>query len=197
MRSSFLGFEIAKSGLQSAQAGLDVTGQNIAKMNAKGYSRQTVEQSTDYYATNNYKYALLNENKIGHGVTLDRITQIRDQFLDTRYREAFADYSRYSKALSIMTSVSNLVDETLRDGLGAAYEEFIINLQTFSMNTGDIDYSGLVRSSAQKITETLSYYYNQLEKLREQEVDDLSISINDINDLLERISGLNKEIQFE
>lgn len=197
MRSSFLGFEIAKSGLQSAQAGLDVTGQNIAKMNAKGYSRQTVEQSTDYYATSNYKYALLNENKIGHGVTLDRITQIRDQFLDTRYREAFADYSRYSKALSIMTSVSNLVDETLRDGLGAAYEEFIINLQTFSMNTGDIDYSGLVRSSAQKITETLSYYYNQLEKLREQEVDDLSISINDINDLLERISGLNKEIQFE
>lgn len=197
MRSSFLGFEIAKTGLQTAQAGLDVTGQNITKMNTKGYSRQTIEQSTVYYATNNYKYALLNENKIGHGVSLDKIVQIRDQFLDSRYRDAFADYSQYSKALSIMTSIDNLFDETLTDGLGAIYDEFITNLQTLSLNTGDIDYSGLVRSSAQKITETLSYYYKQLEKIKEQETDDLSISIKDINTLIKSITDLNKDIQFE
>lgn len=197
MRSTFLGFEIAKTGIQSAQSGLDVTGQNITKMNTKGYSRQTIEQSAKYYASNSFKYAVLNHSNIGQGVTIDRIKQIRDQFLDSRYREANAEYSEYSKALSIITSIDNFLDETLTDGLGVVYEDFLANLQTFAMNTGDIDYSGLVRSSAQKITESLSYYYGQLEKLKNQEKTDLEISIKDINKLIDKIEIYNKSIQFE
>jgi flagellar hook-associated protein 1 FlgK len=197
MRSTFLGFEIAKSGVQAAQSGLDVTGQNISKMNSKGYSRQTIDQSSVYYASTSYKFALVNQNDFGHGVTVDRITQMRDQFLDSRYREYNSQYSEYSKALSIMTSIDNFLDETLTDGLGVAYEDFLANLQTFARNTGDIDYSGLVRTSAQKITDTLSYYYNQLETIKEQEITDLGITINDINTLVDKIEKLNTSIQFE
>ena len=45
MRSTFFGFEAAKSGLAAAQAGLDVTGNNIANLSTEGYSRQIVDQS--------------------------------------------------------------------------------------------------------------------------------------------------------
>jgi flagellar hook-associated protein 1 FlgK len=197
MRSTFLGFEIAKSGIQAAQTGLDVTGQNITKMNSKGYSRQTVEQKAVYYASNSYKYALINQGNVGLGVTNDQLTQIRDKFLDSRYREANSDYSQHSKALAIITNIDNFLDETLTDGLGAVYEDFLGNLQTFAQNTGDVDYSGLVRTSAQKITETLSYYYNQLEKIKNQETEDLDNSIKEINEIIDNITNFNRSIQFE
>ena len=88
MRASFLGFEIAKTGLQAAETGLDVTGQNMAKMNTEGYSRQTIEQTSVYYNSTSYKYALVNSDRIGQGVSIGRITQVRDAFLDARYRSA-------------------------------------------------------------------------------------------------------------
>ncbi|HBL83432.1 MAG: flagellar hook-associated protein FlgK [Clostridiales bacterium GWF2_38_85] len=197
MRASFLGFEIAKSGLQTAQTGLDVTGQNMSKMNTEGYSRQVVEQSTVYYDSTSYKYALMNSDKFGQGVSITQINQIRDEFLDTRYRAANSEDSSLSKSLSILTNIEEVFDETLNDGLSVILEEFYTRLQTLSSNTGDIEFSGLVRSSAQKITETLNYYNKQLETINEQEKFDLSVSIQDINTLTEKIVQMNKAVQFE
>lgn len=197
MRASFLGFEIAKTGLQAAQTGLDVTGQNMAKMNTKGYSRQTVDQTSVYYNSTSYKYALVNSDRIGQGVTIDKITQIRDEFLDARYRTSNSEDSELSKKLSILTGMENLYDETLIDGLGATLEDFYKSLQTLTLNAGDIEYSGLARSSAQKITESLNYYASQLETIKEQEKFDLTVSVNDINTLVSKIATMNKTIQFE
>lgn len=197
MRSTFFGLELVRSGIQSAQTGLDVTGQNIAKKSNKGYSRQVIEQSAVYYSTKSYKYALTNSDNIGQGVTIDHIAQVRDQFLDARYRTANSEHSALSKMLSVLENINNIYDETLNDNLGATFEKFYVNLQTLSLNTGDIEYSGLVRSSAQKITESLNYYNKQLNTITEQEEFDLSISVADINTLLTKIDKLNSSIQYE
>ena len=197
MRATFLGFEIAKTGILSAQIGIDDTVQNMARMNTEGYSRQTVEQSTLYYDSTSYKYAMLNSEKFGQGVSITKITQIRDEFLDTRYRAANSEDSALSKSLTILTSVEEEFDETLNDGLGVMLDEFYSRLQTLAANTGDIEFSGLVRSSAQKITETLNYYNKQLETINNQEKFDLSVSVQDINVLTEKIGTMNKAMQFE
>ncbi|HAN20838.1 MAG: flagellar hook-associated protein FlgK [Clostridiales bacterium GWF2_36_10] len=197
MRASFLGFEIAKTGLQAAETGLDVTGQNMAKMNTEGYSRQTIEQTSVYYNSTSYKYALVNSDRIGQGVSIGRITQVRDAFLDARYRSAKSADSELTKKLSILTNIENIYDETLTDGLGATLEDFYKSLQTLAANAGDIEYSGLARSNAQKITETLNYYNTQLETIKEQEKFDLTVSVNDINTLLNKIKTMNNTIQFE
>lgn len=197
MRSTFFGFEIAKTGIQSAQLGLDVTGQNISKMNAKGYSRQMVDQSTVYFASTSYKFALSNTENLAQGVSIDRIAQIRDDFLDNRYRSANSEASAINKTLSILSNISNVIDETLSDGLSVAFEEFYDNLQVLSANTGDIEYSSLLRSSAQKLTETINYYNKQFNTIKEQEMFDLDISVTDINSLLKKIDKLNSSIQYE
>lgn len=197
MRTTFSGFEIAKTGIQSAETGLDVTGQNIAKMNTEGYSRQTVEQSSVYYDSSSYKYALVNNTVVGQGVTIDKINQVRDQFLDSRYRTANSEASELTKTHTILSSIEGIIDETLTDGLGVTLEEFYESLQTLSANAGDIEYSGLARSSAEKVTETLNYYIEQLETVREQEKYDLSVTVDDVNTLLSKIEKMNKAIQVE
>lgn len=197
MRATFLSLEIAKNGLQAAQTGLDITGQNMAKMNAEGYSRQTVQQSAFFYPSSTYKYALLNSQKIGQGVTVDQIVQIRDQFLDARFRTANSTSSDLAKKTEILGSINNILDETLSDGLGVMLHEFYERLETLSLNAGSVEYSGLVRSSAQKIIETLKYNYNQLNTIKNEEQQNLELTVADINSYLAKIKDLNESIQYE
>ncbi len=197
MRATFLGFEIAKSGIQTSQTALDITGQNITKMNTQGYSRQEVSQSTVYYEMTSYKYALLGSEKYGQGVSLDSISQVRDDFLDSRYRTANSENAALKKVTDVLSYIEGVFDETINDGLGSFFGEFYARLQNLSLNSGQVDFSGLVRSSAQKITETLSYYYKQLTNIESQEKADLNISIQDINTILNKITTVNNTIQAE
>lgn len=197
MRTTFSGFEIAKSGIQSAETGLDVTAQNLSKMNTKGYSLQTVEQSAVYYDSSSFKYAMVHDVNVGQGVTIDHINQVRDAFLDSRYRTANSEASELSKTYSILSGIEGIVDETLTPGLGETLEGFYDNLQTLSANAGDIEYAGLVRSSANKITESLNYYSQQLETIKNQETYDLQVTVDDVNTLLTKIGKMNKAIQVE
>ena len=43
MRSSFAGFTTAQLAMRASQKALDVTGQNIANINTKGYTRQRLD----------------------------------------------------------------------------------------------------------------------------------------------------------
>lgn len=198
MRATFLGFEIVKTGIQSAQMGLDVTGKNIGNMNVEGYSRQILEQTTIFYPSTSYKYAPLNDQKFGQGVSIDSVKQIRDRFLDIRYRTANSQNSDLAKKAEILESINNIIDETTNDGLGVHLEEFYARLQTLSANTGKVEFSSLVRSSAQKLTETVKFYYQQLNRVGEQEKDNLElITIKDVNKYIDKIVELNKSIQNE
>ena len=82
MRSTFSGFNIAKSGFFAAQRALDITGHNIANVNTKGYTRQRLEQT----ASNPLKISG-GEGMIGTGVSTTAIHQLRNEFLDYKYRD--------------------------------------------------------------------------------------------------------------
>lgn len=197
MRSTFFGFEIARSGMQAAQAGLDTTGQNISNMSTEGYSRQTVSQSATSCNFTRYKISQNNKALPGMGVTIDGIRQIRDNFLDIRYCNANSEFNELSKSLSILTDIKNIFDETQTDGLNVMLKEFYADLQTLSENAGDVEFSSITRSSAQKLTETLNHYSKLLDTITEQETYDLTISADNINTILEKIDSLNKIIQVE
>jgi len=198
VRPTFSGFEIVKSGIQSAQVGLDVTGKNITRMGAEGYSRRVVDQKTVYYSSSTYKYAPVGGQRLGQGVTIDKIVQIRDKFLDIRFRAANSEYADFAKKTEVLESINDILDETTNDGLGVLIEEFYERLQVLSTNTGKIEFASLVRSSAQKITETVNFYYGKLQQISELEKVNLeSITILDINKSLQEITELNKTIQNE
>lgn len=198
MRSTFSGFEIVKSGIQSAQLGLDVTGKNISNMGTEGYSRQVLDQKAVYYSSSSYKYAPINNQQIGYGVSDTKVLQIRDKFLDTRYRRANSENADLAKKTDVLESVNNILDETTNDGLGVLIEEFYERLQVLSTNTDKIEFASLVRSSAEKITETVNFYYEKLEQISTQEKENLvTITLVNVNKYLEELSELNLTIQNE
>lgn len=200
MRSTFSGFEIVKSGIQSAQLGLDVTGKNISNMGTEGYSRQVLDQKAVYYSSSSYKYAPINNQQIGYGVSDTKVLQIRDKFLDTRFRRANSEHADFAKKTEVLQSINDLLDETTNDGLGVLLEELYERLQVLSLNTDskDGEFASLVRSTAQKITDTVRFYYNKLEDIGEAESYNLEQNLKVIgSEILKNLTELNKNIQNE
>ncbi|MDF2685024.1 MAG: FlgK, partial [Clostridia bacterium] len=197
MRSTFYGFEIARSALQAGQTGLDVTGQNISNTNTEGYSRQAVDQKAVNFSNSTYKYIQLNTARVGQGVSSGDIIQIRDQFLDIRYRNANSEYNTLSTSLSILKDVENIFDESQNDGLNAMLGDFYTQLSNLSANAGDIEFSTIFRASANKVVQTLNQYSDQLSEIKSQEMNDLKIIVDDINTLTNKIDNINNTIKNE
>ena len=197
MRSTFYGFEIARSAIQAGQTGLDVTGQNIANTNTEGYSRQAVDQHAVTFSNSSYKYAQLSSSRVGQGVSSGDIIQIRDQFLDVRYRKTNSEYNTLSTSLSILNDVENVFDETQNDGLNAMLGDFYTQLENLSSNAGDVEFATIFRASAQKVAKTLNQYEDQLNDIRNQELYDLNIIVDDVNTLTSKINDINNTIKNE
>ena len=195
MRSTFYAFEAVKSGLTAAQAGLDVTANNIANQSTEGYSRQFVKQAATYYESDSYKIALNGVLHYNMGVDVQGVGQTREEFLDLRYRSTNSESSALSKSLSILQDIENNLDETQTDGLSVMMEDFYAQLQSLSQNAGEVEFSSLVRSCAQKVTQTLNHYDQQLATIRSHEVEGMQVKVTDVNTLLGKIDKINHSMQ--
>jgi flagellar hook-associated protein 1 len=102
--SSFVGLYTGLSGVQAAQAGLDITSHNVANANTPGYTRQRVELA----ARPTYQ-ALY--GPVGTGVDVQDISRLRDQFLDARFRSAVGDNAANTVRAEFLASVERLGGE--------------------------------------------------------------------------------------
>jgi flagellar hook-associated protein 1 FlgK len=195
MRSTFYAFEAVRSGLTAAQAGLDVTANNIANQSTEGYSRQSVKQAATCFDSDTYKFALNGVLHYNMGVDVQGIGQTREQFLDLRYRSTNSESSALSKSLSILQDIESNLDETQTDGLNVMLEDFYGQLQSLSQNGGEVEFSSLVRSCAQKVTQTLNHYDQQLATIRSHEVEGMEVKVSEVNTLLGKIDSINYSMQ--
>ena len=110
VRSTFLGIEVSKRGLAVSQKGLDITSNNVAYINTPGYTRQRVDISS-VNISGKYMYSSGAIDNAGQGSQIDGIAQIRNKFLDVRYRDSNANTGYYEQQVSILTGVQNAIDE--------------------------------------------------------------------------------------
>mgnify|MGYP002511155139 CR=1 FL=1 len=110
MRSTFAGFTTAQLALRAGQQGLNVTGQNISNINTSGYTRQALDQISLNF-TNGGRYGT--STNIGHGVMVKNITQIRDPFLDIRFRTEIAQVGEADVKLSSLKELESIFDEVI------------------------------------------------------------------------------------
>jgi len=195
MRATFLGFEIARKALNASQKGLDVVSQNISNANTEGYTRQRVELSAEPFLRGSYLYSNSTTADVGLGVKVDRISHVRDKVLDYKYRKENAINNTWNTCLRGLKDIESVIDEYSKDGLNTSVMNLLEKLHTFSSNTSNIEYASLVRSAAQTVAQTLNKYSEQLYELEQQQYEELGIIIEDVNQLLEKISSLNTQIK--
>lgn len=195
MSSTFYGLGIAKGALTASQVALDVTGQNIANVNTDDYTRQSADLVSVNYTAGKSKLASNISSKVGQGVNVAGISQMRDSFLDARVRNANSQFNTVDTILSGLTDIEEVLDETMTDGLQVMLNDFYIRLEGLSNNVGSIEYSTLVRASAEKVTQILNQHATQLEQIGEEQLISCEVTVLNMNTTIDKINELNDQIK--
>lgn len=197
MTSFFSGFTIAKLGIRSSQQGLQITGNNISNINTTGYTRQRIEQISLRSGTTD-RYANSTDIRIGMGSLVTNISQIRDPYLDIRYRNEAANVGYYDEKLTNLDDLTSILDEVTKNGLHTGIEELRTQLEKLvdgSNNPNNQELQNAVRGAAQELVSLLNKYSADLKTLKENAVDGLEQNKDTVNTILTNIRDLNVEIR--
>lgn len=204
VRATFSGFNTALSALQANQKRLDITGQNLSNMNTAGYTRQQLEASSLNYTNPVSHYSNGNEIAVGFGVSMDRVSQIRDPYLDIQYRSQSADCSYTNRLQTALNSLSKVLDETTISGIRKAFDNVQSTLTSMQdpAKVSDPIYESELRTKMQSVCNLFNQASRQITQAEQNEFQRLTGEgsseqgdVQKINDILRQIGDLNVQIK--
>lgn len=199
MRSTFLGLEVAKRTIQISQKNLDITQNNLSNVHTTGYTRQRVDMNSSYMpVTGLYSSPLSQLSLTGQGVNAFGVSQIRDAYVDKRYREFTAYVAESDVKHSVLSEAEKILDDINGKGLLSNLDDL---KSAFAKYAADSPYNkelaSIVRNEAYSVTQTLHAYATQLENLKQENIIELENSLNDVNSIIDKIVEYNGTIVGE
>lgn len=203
--TTFGAFTTARLGIYASQKALDVVGNNIANINTTGYTRQTLSQQSLNMGGAD-KYSSKFDIRVGTGALVTNVNQLRDPYLDIRYRNENSNMNAAAAKLSGLNDISAYLDEVGKsnradgDGDGvleAMFNEMISQMEHLSapQGIGQDSSDALVRSAADALVKQIKKYATDLDTLAEQQADGLKQDLDNVNTILESIRNLNSSIR--
>lgn len=196
--STFGLFTQARLGIYASQMGMSVTGNNISNINTSGYTRQRLEQASFYNQGAERYYS--SSARTGNGVRCTNVSQLRDPYLDIRYRSEMSSVGAMDAKLAGLENIQAVLDE-VGDGdeafgiLEAQFSTLYDALQQLSDQTGHAEYDILVRSSAESLVKQMNSYASKLEEVYNNAVSNFNQDLETVNTILSRIQELNVTIR--
>lgn len=195
MRPTFMGLETAKRGIMVNQKALDIVSNNISNVKTPGYTRQRLDtvsvQVAPRAGTNNRTIGLA-----GQGVDALGVRQVRNSFLDGRFREEYGDVGYYDQKALMLNEIEAAISDPEAEGTGLqdGLEELLKTLTKFSENPYQDTQGNIVMNAFTGITHILNQYDSKLKTIKEQQMEDLDIYVNEVNTKLQQVAELNKAI---
>ena len=199
---SFIGtfgmFTTVRLGIYTSQQGLNLTGNNISNINTVGYTRQTLDIKS-MNATGVDRYMDSNV-RIGSGAIAAGISQMRDPYLDIRYRTECASVGYMDTKLSNLNDLAAIIDEVGRGDdengiISAQLSDLLASLERLTEYTGQGEFDTQVRSSAASLVSLFNSYASKLETVENLGIDRFNQDVIAVNEILTNIQNLNSNIR--
>ncbi|ANU24596.1 flagellar hook-associated protein FlgK [Planococcus donghaensis] len=193
MVSTFHGLELGKRGLSVGQASLSTTGQNIANVNTKGYSRQQVNSSASP-SLSVWTAQGANTGQLGTGVTIDSITRVRDRFLDQQFRDHSETLGQWQAKQTTLDRLETIVNEPSDSGLNSAMNSLNSAWQDLANEPDSLSAQAIVKERAQGFVEVAQSMNKSMTNLKSELTQQTQEAVAEANDYLKQITELNKSI---
>lgn len=198
MASTFYGLTIATSGLFTARKQIDIAGHNVANVNTPGYSRQRLITASMDPPIYEMRWAPLDEAHVGQGVQSLSLDQIRDKFLDIRYRVQNSDTNYWSTKADQLYFLEDVLYPTDGVKISQSIQSFLNSWTSLEKGPNDLDARNIVRQQAYSLVENLHKYDTKMNELIKQQEDEMDTKASYVNDILSKITTLNENIyRFE
>ena len=191
MPSTFFGLNIATSGMNTYNAGLNTTAHNISNRNTKGYTRQTVEQQAKNPLSLGTSYGML-----GTGVTATDIVSSRDVYYDYKYRKSNSVYSKYDTLNHYLENIQNYLysKDSESGGITNALDEFFKTISQQTTDASDTTMRRQVSGAADTLMSFVRETANNLQTAQKEINTQIKSNIDKINTYAKQIAALNKQI---
>ncbi len=196
MPSSFFGLHVAYSGLNAAQASINTTANNISNVQTKGYSRQTVNLSAAAALRSYQRFG-----STGTGVSVDSVTQTRDEYYDVKFWNNQAGKGLYEKKLYYMEQIQNYYTDgtlsaTSNAGFSTIFSKMFNALDNLKSKAGDSSARNEFISDAQELCTYFNSTAQRMQDLQSSVNDEIKTTVDNINAIAQKISLLNKQINI-
>ncbi|SFH74665.1 flagellar hook-associated protein 1 FlgK [Pseudobutyrivibrio sp. OR37] len=190
MSSTFFGLTIASSGLNTSQAQINTTANNISNVNTNGYSRQVVNTVASSALRVYQSYGTT-----GMGVEAESVTQRRDLYYDEKYWNNQSALGYYEKKQYYMNQIEDYYNEnTSNTGFTTIYTKMFNAMSTMQGSPGDDTVRKQFISNAKQLTEYFNQLSTKLKDLQNSINDEIKTAVDNINAIAEKVAILNKQI---
>ncbi|MDN0074264.1 flagellar hook-associated protein FlgK [Crenobacter sp. SG2303] len=179
-------YGIGLSGLNAAQGGLSVIGNNIANVNTPGYNRQVVNLS-------NRSPLGFGSSFFGTGVDLNSVSRVYDKYLTQQVQHASTQNSSYQSQLTFLNQLDSAMSDS-SSGLSSSLQNFYSALQGLSSQPSSLPSRQSVISMGQALASQFQSIDSRLTELHNGANAQITSSVGSVNALVDTISKLNQQI---
>lgn len=191
MAVGFGSYEIAKSGLFVNERALNVTGHNISNLNTPGYVRQQAMIANAPYQSLQGKSGLY---QLGLGADVQQIRQIRNRFLDIMYRKENMSYGYWEAKYKTIQDIEAILGDPMEEGLQSVMNQFWDSWHELAKEPESLTVRAIVRQRGETLVNTVNHIGEQLDKLQRDLTSEISVRVNEINNITLQIAQLNAVI---
>lgn len=194
LRSTFAGFSMSQLALSASQRALDVTGQNLSNINTEGYTRQRLDL-VSIAPTGPSSSSSPFDAKVGLGVLMTSVSQIRDPFLDIQYRNQVSKVGTVDAMNTVLGQIGDVFDESDKSAIKEQLSDIVSQLDKLS-KPGQSSNDSVVKASFEVLLNYLHQDAVEINTVKQNVADKLTkTTASDINEILENIRSLNKSIK--
>lgn len=189
MSGIFRGLQIGLSTLMAHQRAIDITSQNMANVNTRGYQRQRVNLSELSGPS-----GMINPPIIGNGVYAGSVSRYATPFIDQQIRRQNGSHQYSSSMEDFLRDVESIVAEPSATGINASLDSFWQAWQDLAVApTEQATRIALVQSAAQ-VSSTIREASDFVTSLSANLSTQIGAQVNRINEIATEIGGLNRQI---
>lgn len=193
MSNLLASFNAGVSGLQSAQASLNTSAHNLANAQTTGYTRQQVIITDSFYQ--NTMGPADKIMQVGTGTVIVKTRQIRNTFLDARYRLEVGRQGFYEANRDAAREIEDMLGELEGEQFQTSITDLWSALSSLVEDPSDIVYKDELISVASQFVERAQVLQQELNTYQTSLNTEVLKQVNAINDLVSEIKSLNKVIQ--
>lgn len=191
MPSTFFGLNIASSGLNAFQVALNTTANNISNVQTKGYTRQQANRTASDALRVYAKYG-----SVGTGVNTVSVTQLRNQYYDTKYWYNQSSVGLYETRLNYLQQIENhFIDDSTTKGFSSILNTMFADLDTLkSGHASEVDVRQQFIGSAQNLASYFNSAASGLAEIQSSTNEEIKSAVMNINSIASKIATLNDQI---
>ena len=157
-------------------------------------------------STGQPKYKNNTHSDIGYGVLCRDVTQLRDPYLDIRFRDEQTELGSFTAEQKALQALQSIYDEVAKGENGGVKDVGIIEdqlgqvfdmLDGLNQRVGTEEYDSQLRAACKTLCQLLNSAAKRTETVRDNQANLLREDVGAVNDLLHNIRGLSEQIRAQ